>query len=78
MLRLCPRKQLGALGSTGRRIVLRPAISLSLWFVWRVQNAIYHGSAYSKSAGDEDELSEEEEMSFTRIEDAAVAFRNAQ
>src|SRR5262245_17314142 len=35
-----------------RRIVRRPAISLSLRFLWRAQNAIYHGSGYSKSAGD--------------------------
>jgi hypothetical protein len=35
-----------------RRIVLRPAISLSFWFLWQAQNATYHGSGYSKSAGD--------------------------
>ena len=28
------------------------AISLSLWFLWRAQNATYHGSGYSKGAGD--------------------------
>src|SRR5215469_12305986 len=43
---------LGARRSTARRIMLRPAISLSLWFLWRAQNAIYHGSGYSKSVGD--------------------------
>jgi hypothetical protein len=35
-----------------RRIVLRPGISLSLWFLCRAQNAIYHGLGYSKTAGD--------------------------
>ena len=33
-------------------LCLRPAISLSLWFLWRAQNATYRGSGYSKSAGD--------------------------
>jgi len=43
---------LGARRSTARRIVLRPAISLSLWFLWGAQNATYCGSGYSKSARD--------------------------
>src|SRR5215467_11465463 len=43
---------LGARRSTARRIVLRPAISLSLWFLWGAQNATDRGSGYSKSAGD--------------------------
>jgi hypothetical protein len=64
---------LGAQGSTGRRIVLRPAISLSLWFLWRVQNAIYYGSGYSKSAGDVRSLASCPER---RANEICCSFRN--
>src|SRR5215472_2046977 len=47
-----PKIVSGARGSTARRIVLRAAISLSLWFLWGAQRATYRGSGYSKSARD--------------------------
>jgi hypothetical protein len=59
-----------------------PALAPSGWRGWhpganRFTSNRFAGSQpyYRRSP---DELSEEEEMSFTRIEDAAVAFRNAQ
>ena len=52
------------------RRVADAAISLSLW---RAQNAIYHGSGYSKSAGDVRNLHSRPER---RANEICCSFRN--